>query len=201
MKAGDTVKVRIRHGDKHSWRTGTVIGSREIAPPVSTTVWMIGHGEFTSYRETEFESNDIKRFTPQTDEAHVANFERDLPLGLALAEEALAELLPNETVALKVSDQTISGYHGAVTIDPVQYDHETIGSFIERTGYQVTVWKHIPATRLQPDEYVDAPVGTYGTIGAAVQVFIRTIFKLKSEDYWNAKADAAAAEAWAAGEM
>jgi len=104
-------------------------------------------------------------------------------------------------VTFKDADNTLSGYHGAVTVDPVQYEQETIGAFIERTGYQVTVWNYHHATRSQPEEYVDAPVGTFPTIGAAVQEFIKTVFALKSQDYWQAKADNAMAEAWAAGEL
>lgn len=199
MKQGDAVKVRIRNGANHSWRKGVVLGFREVEK--HGQVVNVGHGEYSSYREQEFDTNDVKRLQEQTDEVYHANLMRDLPIGLALAQEALADLLPSETVILKPDDQTLSSYHGAVTIDPVQYEQETIGAFIERNGYQVTVWKYVHATRQQPEEYVDAPVGTFPTIGAAVQEFVKTIFALKSSDYWQAKADNAMAEAWAAGEM
>lgn len=192
MQAGDKVKVLVR---ENQWRKGTVIGLKSPARRNEPTIITVGHGEYSSYVEQDFTSG-VKRLQEQTDEAHVANLERDLPIGLELAKEAIAALLPDETVIYKDADQVISGYHGAVTIDPVQYEQETIGAFIERTGYQVTVWKYHHATRQQPEEYVDAPVGTYPTIGAAVQEFIKTIFALKSQDYWDHKADEAMAAQW-----
>jgi hypothetical protein len=197
MQAGDNVKVRIQNEGfaNHRWVTGKVLGLRSPERRGEPTIIKVGHGEYSSYVEQEFPATDVKRYTPLADERHVANFERDLPIGLVLAQTAIADLLPGETVTLKVSDQSISGYHGAVTLDPVVFEQETIGGFIERTGYQVTVWKHIPASRVQPDEYV-APVGTYPNIGVAVQEFINTIFKVKATDYWQAKADEAMAAQW-----
>jgi hypothetical protein len=194
MEKGEAVKVLV---GENEWRRGTVLGLRSPDRKNEPTIIRVGVGEphYFNYEEKDFTSG-VKRLQEQTDEAHVTNLERDLPIGLELAKEAAAVLLPGETITLKVSDQTISGYHGAVTIDPVQYEQETIGAFIERTGYQVTVWKQYPATRHQPEEYVDAPVGTYPNIGQAVQVFLETIFKLKAEDYWQHKADEAQAAAW-----
>lgn len=193
MQAGDRVKVLVR---ENVWRKGTVICLKSPQRRNEPTIIKVGHGEYSSYREQDFTSG-VKRLQEQSDEEHNENLTRDLPLGLAMVQEAIAALLPGEVVSYKEADQSISGYHGAVTLDPVQYDVETIGSFIERTGYQVTVWVYSHATHWQPEEYSDALVGTYPTIGAAVKVFLETIFKLKNEDYWQAKGDQALAEEWA----
>jgi hypothetical protein len=204
MKVGSTVKVLARKAlppGVSVWVKGKVLGVRHIDPPVSTTVYKVGFGEYSSYQEREFERQEIKTYQEQSDEEFNANVDRDMPIGLALAQEALAELLPSETVMYKDADRTISGYHGTVTIDPVQYDAPRIGGEIEQTGYQVTVWKYIPATRHQPDEYVDSPVGTFPTIQRAVQEFVKTMFAVKSQDYWEHKEDEAKAAAWKAGEL
>jgi hypothetical protein len=187
MKTGDLVKAKV----EGKWKSGKVLKA-------SGDAWKVGIGEphYFNYEERDFLPGELKRHQPQTDEAHNANLERDLPIGLALAQEAFAALLPGEVVTFKDADNTLSGYHGAVTIDPVQFDQETIGAFIERTGYQVTEWKYHHATRTQPEEYVDAPVGTFPTIGAAVQEFVKTVFALKSRDYWDHKADEAQAAQW-----
>jgi len=199
MKIGDTVKVLSRKSlppAQDLWQRGKVISVREIAPPVSTTVYKVGFGEFSSYEEREFERHEIKSYQEQSDADFNANFERDMPIGLALANEALAELLPGEVVVYKDADNELSAYHGAVTIGPVQYDAPKIGGLIEKTGYEVIVWTTVPSTRWHPEEYVDAPVGTYPTIQQAVKELVQTVFRLKSQDYWQSKADAAQAESW-----
>ena len=193
MKIGDRVKVRCRD---EVWRSGTVLGERHIAPPVSTTVYKIGYGEHSSYVESEFERHDLKSFREISDEEFNAAVSEAMPKGLALAQEAVAALLPGETVVFKDADNVISGYHGAVTIDPVVHEYPSIGAITERASYQVTEWKYYHSTRTQPEEYVDAPVGTYPNIGQAVQVFIETIFKLKAKDYWDHKADESQAAEW-----
>jgi hypothetical protein len=204
MKIGDTVKVLSRKSqvpEADLWQRGKVLSVREIDPPVSTTVYKIGFGEFSSYEEREFERHEIKSYQEQSDEDYNANVERDIPIGLALANAALAELLPGEVVVFKDADGELSAYHGGVTISPTQYDQPKIGGLIERTGWEVTTWDVQPSTRWHPEEYIDSPVGTFPTIQRAVQALIETIFKLKAKDYWTAKADAAQAEAWEAGEF
>jgi len=194
---GNTVKVLSRksmNGKNDIWSRGVVID-------VIANRFKIGFGDFSSYEEREFERNEIKSYLEQSDADFNADFKRDLPIGLALANEALAELLPGEVVVFKDADNELSAYHGAVTIGPVQYDAPKIGGLIEMTGYQVTVWCHVPSTRWVPEEYIDAPVGTFPTIQGAVLEMVRTIFNLKNQDYWNRKADEAQAVAWEAAEM
>jgi hypothetical protein len=202
MKIGDTVKVLSRKAlppGQDVWSRGKVLGVRSSSG--SRMVYNIGFGEFSSYEEREFERHDIKSYQEQSDADYNDNIERDMPIGLALANAALAELLPGEVVVFKDADGELSGYHGGVTISPTQYDQPKIGGLIERTGYEVKVWNYVHATRHQPEEYIDLPVGTFPTIQRAVQALIETIFKLKAKDYWNAKAELAWAEAWEAGEM
>lgn len=204
MKIGDTVKVLSRKANppgQDVWSRGKVLGVRTIDPPVSTTLYNIGFGEFSSYEEREFERHEIKSYQEQSDADYNDSIERDIPIGLALANAALAELLPGEVVVFKDADGELSAYHGGVTISPTQYDQPKIGGLIERTGWEVTTWDVQPSTRWHPEEYIDSPVGTFPTIQQAVQSMIETIFKLKAKDYWNAKADAAQAEAWEAGEL
>lgn len=194
MKKGDKVKVKVDAG----WRAGTVL---RVSKKNDGLHYLVGIGEphHFNYTKEWRQTPAIKRFQEISPEEANALHLMGLEQGLALAQGALAELLPGETVDLLNdghSDPSIRGYHGAVTLDPVVFEQETIGAFIERAGYQVTVWKYVHATRHQPEEYVDAPVGTYPTIGAAVQEFVKTIFALKSSDYWDHKSDEAMAAQW-----
>ena len=188
MKIGDKVKVLYRK----TWELGWILD-------ITDSKYKVGFGEFSSYKEREFERHDIKSYKKQSDDEHNGIIERDIPIGLALANEALAELLPGEKVLLK--DGILYGYYDAVTISPTQYDQPKIGGLIERTGWEVTTWDVQPSTRWHPEEYIDSPVGTFPTIQEAVQSMIETIFKLKCNDYWTGKGEEAQAKAWAENEM
>lgn len=199
MQIGDTVKVLSRKSippNQDIWSRGKVVAVSGVVGDRQSVKYKVGFGEFSSYQEKEFERNDIKTYQELSDADYNAEIERNMPIGLALANEALAELLPGEVVVFKDADGELSGYGGAVTLSPTQYDQPKIGGLIERMGYEVTVWSYVHATRHQPEEFVDAPVGTFPTIQRAVEELVQTIFKLKSKDYWNAKGDAAQAEAW-----
>lgn len=197
MNIGDTVKVPASGGSEILVR-GKVL---DIRTEEDKTLYKVGFGEYSSYREQEFERAEIKSYREQSDAEYNANIDRDIPIGLNLANEALASLLPGEVVVFKDVDGELSGYHGMVTISPTQYDQPRIGGLIEQTGWDVITWTVEPATRWHPEEFIDSPVGTFPTIQRAVEAMVETIFKLKAQGYWNAKADAAQAEAWAAGEM
>lgn len=192
MNVGDSVKVKP-YPERDLWIRGKVLAKQTAHPgdPVlEERVYKIGFGEFSSYQEAVFERANIKSYVEQTDEQHIAEVNRDMPLGLALANEALAELLPGEVVVFKDADNELSGYGGAVTISPTQYDQPKIGGLIEKTGYDVIEWSVVPGNRWNPDETVDAPVGTFPTIQQAVDSMIQTIFKLKSRDFWTARTEA-----------
>jgi len=184
MKVGDTVKVNAG-----TWRKGKILAV--INDPGLSTRYKVGHGEYSGYKEEEFSFPNIKRLQEQSDADFNADFERDMPIGLKATQDALDALLPGEKVTHKWADGILSAYGGSVTLEPVQYEQTTIGAFIERTGFQVTIWKHVQGTRTQPDEWVDAPVGTFPNIGLAVSEFVQAIFKVKAHDYWHAKSDQA----------
>lgn len=186
MNVGDKVKVFI---GKETWVSGTVVGIRTIDPPVSVTVYNVGYGEFSLYKEKEFEIHHIKRYQEQSDAEYNADIERDIPIGLALAKEALSKLLPDEVVALKDCDGVLSGYHGCVTISPIQYDQQRIGGLVERTGWEVSTWNVEPQTRWHPEDCFDVSVGKFPSIQLAVKSMIETIFKLKANDYWKSEVD------------
>ncbi len=150
-------------------------------------------------KERELDRDQIESYKKQSDNEHNSIIERDIPIGLSLANAALADLLPGEKVVLK--DGILYGYYDAVSISPTQYHEQTIRSFIERTGWEVTTWHVQPSTRWHPEECWDSPVGTFPTIERAVESMIETIFKLKCSDYWTGKGEEAQAKAWAENEM
>jgi len=201
MNAGDPVKVLVNE----VWKSGTFLGQRQIECAGSVTdgdiVYNIGIGEphHFNYEEEEFYPQFVKRFIPLSDEAEKAKHDAELPLAFAMVERALAELLPGETVEIK--EGSISAYGGAVTLDPVVYETPRIGAVQESAGWQVTVWKYYHATRHEPEDYVDSPVGDATNYSSAVQRFIETIFKIKADGYWDHLADEAMAQAWEDGEM
>lgn len=203
MKAGDPILVNV-HGEG-KWRRGTFLGERRIECPGSVTdgdtVYKVGIGEphYFNYEEDEVYPQFVKRFIPLAEEDATAKHQAELPQAFALAEAALAELLPGETI--KVEDGSILGYNGGVTLDPVVYETPRIGAVQETAGWQVHVVHYHYATRHQPEEYEPVEVGTASDWRAAVALFIETIFKQKAHGYWEHLADDAMAQAWAEGEM
>jgi len=191
MKPGTKVVVCHRRGDATiTWSKGVVLGSRLVN---HETILNIGVGEkhYFNYKEEEFSSHSVKRFEELPQEQADMLHAEQLPLALAMAEKALATLLPEEK--LEVKDGYIFGYGGSVTLDPVVYEVQTIGAVREVAGWCVTKWKRYPATRVQPEEVLDDPVGQFPNYGQAVQKFIEVIFAMKSADYWQAQADDALA--------
>ena len=191
MKIGDKVKVLYRK----TWELGWILD-------ITDSKYKVGFGEFSSYKEREFERHDIKSYKKQSDDEHNSIIERDMPVGLALANEALSDLLPGEKVVLK--DGILYGYYDAVSITPTQYDQPTISGLIERTGWEVERLHVCPSTQWEPENCDLSTVGTFPTIEQAVSTMIETIFKLKCSDYWTRKGEEAWAEAeneWAENEM
>ena len=180
-------KLKVWDGIKHCWRFGTLL---EID---DRSHYKIGIGEphYFNYEEqwlsqSEFE-NVAKEFVLLDEEKAAQIHAQELPLALTMAQEAIAALLPGEKV--EVIDGSLSAMGGALTLDPVTYEQETIGQFIERAGWQVTAWKYYHATREQPDEMVDSPIEEPKPYGAAVVLFVRQLFNMKASCYFEAKAD------------
>jgi hypothetical protein len=137
------------------------------------------------YEQKMFNSRHVKRFEPLPNAEEIAA--KEIPLALKILQKAFAVLMPLEPVV--IVNGIISAYRESITLEPVVYEQETIGAFIERPGYSVTTWKHIPATRHEPDDYVDTVIGTFPNLGAAVKVFITTLFEMKTDDYLQGQAE------------
>ena len=191
MKIGDRVKVLYRK----TWKLGWILDIN-----TDSTIYNVGFGETLScYKEKEFERHDVKSYKKQSDDEHNSIIERDIPIGLSLANAALSDLLPGEKVVLK--DGILYGYYDAVSISPTQYDQPTISGLIERTGWEVERLHFRPSTRWEPEDCDLSTVGTFPIIEQAVSTMIETIFKLKCNDYWTGKGEEAQAKAWAENEM
>lgn len=202
MKVGDLILVQV---DADSWRRGTFLGQRSVtegrAQNQHELMYKVGIGEpyYFNYEEREVYPHSVKRFIPLSEEDAKAKHDSELMPAYTMAQAALFALMPGEKIEVK--DGSIVGYGGAVTLDPVVYETPRIGAVQETAGWQVTVWKYHYATRHQPEEYEDCPVGDATNYRTAVQKFIETLFKLKAEGYWDHLADEAMAQAWADGEM
>ena len=210
MKIGDPILVNVDPtlGDGQNWRRGTFISQRRIECPGSVTdgdtVCMVGIGEkhYFNYEEKEVYPHSVKRFIPLAEEEARAKHTQELPLVFAMVQAALAELLPGVTAELKESRLDIGSISCfGITLDPVVYETPRIGAMQETAGWQVTDWKYYHATRHQPEEWVDSPVGEPTHYVPAVQRFIEAIFKAKANSYWEHLADDAAAQSWAENEM
>jgi hypothetical protein len=201
MKNGDPILIEV----DGKWRRGSFLAQRNIECAGSVTdgdvVYKVGIGEphYFNYEEKEVYPHSVKRFIPLSEEDATAKHQAELPQAFALAEAALAELLPGETI--KVSDGSILGYNGGVTLDPVVYDAQRIVAVQETAGWQVHVVHYHYATRHQPEEYEPVMIGGASDWRSAVRLFIETIFSQKAHGYWEHLADNAMAQAWADGVM
>lgn len=197
MNTGDPILVNVSDdGDDIglNWRHGTFLGQ---CPGCCLYKVGIGEPHHFNYEEKEVYPHSVKRFIPLTEEAAAAKHDAELPLAFAMVQAALVELMPGVTAEIK--DGSIFAF--GVTLDPVVYETPRIGAVQETAGWQVTDWKYYHATRNQPEEWVDVPVGEPTHYGIAVQRFIEAIFKVKANSYWERLADDAAATAWAESEM
>lgn len=201
MKQGDPILVNEMGEGK--WRRGTFISQRRIECPGSVTdgdtIYTVGIGEphHFNYEVEEVYPQFVKRFIPLAEEAAKAKHDAQLPLAFAMVQAALVELMPGVTAEVK--DGSISCF--GITLDPVVYETPRIGAVQETAGWQVTEWKYYHATRNQPEDWVDSPVGEPTNYGQAVRQFIEAIFRLKANSYWDNLAEEAMARAWEEGEM
>lgn len=180
MKNGCKVKVRVKDTVNYSWRHGTLINA-------DTLLCGVGETHYFNYEQRTFISSDVKEFIPLDEEVAEATHKKELQAAFVMAEEAFAALIPDAKV--KIEDNCLSCM--GVTLDPVIHEKETISRFVEFAAWQVNLWKHYPASRCEPDSYVDCPVGEPTNYQHAVRIFVETVFKVKCDGYWDAKADEA----------
>jgi hypothetical protein len=182
MENGCKVKLRV----KDQWRHGTLLNKDNL-------LCGLGEPHYFNYEERHYDRSDIKEFVPLDEEVAEATHQKELQSAFVMAQEAFADLMPNEKVEIKDNCLSCMG----VTLDPVIHEKETIARFVEVAAWQVNIWKHHPATRWEPEDYSDCPVGSPTNYQCAVQLFVLTVFKLKADCYWDAKADEAFARSLA----
>jgi len=178
MNIGNPVRVVVDNKE----RTGTILSLKE-----NTAIVGIGEPHYFNYQEKEVPINELKRYYPITAEAEENAKKILLTDGFEMTKDLLQAILPTEIAEIK--DDAISGYYDAVSLETVVTDAPRIGGIQEVTAYSVTIWKSHPATRYEPEDVSDHPVGTYRSLSEAVQVFVETIFKLKCKDYMQSKAE------------
>lgn len=181
MKTNTKVKVKVAN----LWRAGMVLETESGQIKVG-----VGEKHHFNYAETWFPRHEIKEYVELPEGAAEMTHAEQLPLVLAMTQEAIEALMPGTEI--KVVEGSLSAY--GLTLDPVVYEQETIGQFIERAGWQVTFWKHYSATRWEPEESVDCPIEGPLHWNLAVQLFVRSIFIANADAYWGHKADEAMAK-------
>jgi hypothetical protein len=195
MQIGQSVKVKVRdamevngHQIPEQWTRGAV-------KQVGSTWVLVGYGEYSSYTEGHFSKDKVVKYEPLSDAKHAENIATALPIGLALANELMAQFLPSSPL-VTLEDETLVGYKGGITIDPTTIDERRVGGLIERTAWEVVSWSWEGGGRWHPEEKVDSAVGTYDSISKAVAAMIKAIFNMEVDGYLTSKADQAMAEAW-----
>jgi hypothetical protein len=190
MKTNTKVKVKTENPGGVIWRAGTILDVQ--AQESGQMRYLVGVGErhYFNYEERWFLHHNVKEYVELPEGAAETIHAEQLQLALALTQEAIAALIPGTEV--KVVDGSLSCC--GLTMDPVVYDHETIGQFREAAAWQVNFWKHYSATRTEPEDCVDCPIEGPLHWNLAVQLFVRSIFIAKADAYWDAKADEAMAK-------
>lgn len=195
MILGQTVKVKITEaievkgrGIPEVWAYGKLLETSGIVGEPGSVRYKIGYGERSSYREDEFPASSVVKHTPLSEEAHEANVARDLPVGVELANDLLSKFMPTQVVVL--DGETIVGFGGGITINPVCHDVKTIGGLVEKTGWELIGWTYHPATRWEPEDRVDSSLGIYPTINKAVEMMVKAMFSMELDGYLQARAEA-----------
>lgn len=82
-------------------------------------------------------------------------------------------------------DATISLFNGIVTIEPAPCRVNTIVGIRELAGWEVSVFRDIPATRMDPPDVDQSSVGIVrGDLNVA-QLVVQTLFKIKTDAYFE----------------
>lgn len=200
MKIGQKVKVDIVRGgeDIALWQPAKLLKITRGDNPICEV--QFGEPDKVGYFVDNVPLRSVREFRELTwidGECSEINemVERDVPNIVKSLTNALVKLLPDQPFAVE-SNTVIVAYNGSLTMEPVVIETRTIGAFVERPGWSVTVWRQHPATRNQPEDVSDCVVGQYLNYGQAVQKFIETLFLMLSEDYWNNQADLWMVEQW-----
>jgi hypothetical protein len=194
LQKNDSVKVLM----PPEWKVGRIL--RQVG--LDTYDVGIGEPHYFNYEVITVNKTEIYPYERLSDEDLEKSASEQLPQVIEQLGKALTEILPGEYfLHANVKDNVIPLYHGAITIEPCIYEQRRIGSFKEVPGWSVTHWTNTAATRDEPENTDECTLGSFPHYGDAIKLAIESVFKCKSDDYWNAQADAALAQAWADGEM
>ena len=182
MKPGQ--KVKVARFD-NNWQEGTFLSMDEQ----QTCQIEFGKPGLIGHRIENLNRMAIREFRPlEYVDGECPALDKmaqeNMPFVIESLTKTLQDLLPNETFIIE--EGIVYAYHRAISLQPVVVETRSIGAFIEHPGWSVTVWKHHPATRHEPEDISDSTVGEFLHYGQAVQKLVETLFLLKSTDYWNA---------------
>lgn len=102
------------------------------------------------------------------------------PRVVDMARDLFDKFLPGKTFEIQNNETLMCD---GVTLDPCVVHRNSISSVREIPGWSVSVWKSIPATRWEPENYEDHTIGEYNNFNQAVVEFVKTVFGQMLDDH------------------
>lgn len=149
--------------------------------------------EFAGDQLRYLSPDKVKKFEPIDHEQMQRECLSEFPKVAESVKLACEKLLPSEEFRMGIGgnvdfneeDATISLLNGIVTIEPAPCRVNTIVGIRELAGWEVSVFRDIPATRMDPPDVDQSSVGIVrGDLNVA-QLVVQTLFKIKTDAYFE----------------
>lgn len=188
MQSGDTVRIA-------GFNVPGRIVAVEQGPDGSRPRYRVEHISYQRTVETVFDSGNLTAYRTMSDAARETEIRSGLQTALALAKEALAVLLPKETVAVSERGDGLVGCEGLVEIVPKTYDNFGSGEVIQKLGWSVRRRVHRVGNKGESyPPLVALQGGAFPTVATAVTQFIKAIFDTRANTYWREKDETSRSE-------
>lgn len=187
MQIGDLVAFTNTAG---STLKGRIVGVASPGDLRLSPVYRVEHRGVTQTTEILVVESQLKPYRRLTDEEHHAELERGWTVGLALAKEAVAALMPRkprEPVEQDDCTDDIIACEGRVRITQETYEIPDGDGIVERLGWTVQRYDPRPVVEGEPPDFNVISLGgsPFLTIEAAVMEFVEAIFAFEANEYWS----------------
>jgi hypothetical protein len=190
MKLDDEVKVFVQVGlmKKPRWIKGKYIKKLDIEShlvKVANQEVVVGYGKIKSWvpleskvvDDSEWRCEELDRFAKENWES----LKED-------CQNALAKFFPDCYFSSNEEEKTLYVYGEGlpeINISPGIEEVESIARFFEVPAWSVTYFVEIPATYHEPPDADEIHCGHARNSTFAIKILIDTIWKLKTDDYWE----------------
>ena len=161
--------------------------------------------EFVGQQRRTLDRSKVQKYESISHGRLMAACKSEFPAVATSVREACEKLLAPEDYGYKIDvseeDMTVSLCGGYISVEPAAHRTKVIGGIREFPGWEVSVWKDIPATRDNPPDTEQIRVKiARGDLNVA-RIVVETIFTLKANSFFENISESRMAHAWEDGEL